>query len=238
MVGEVGLELRSDKSQAKAVALAGLPSSIKLSLLLDFDLRTCMVRDNDDPEKVSRSEEDCRLCCMCPSNSPYSMIPQKLRQTFSKYNLFNLSRNRDPRYEVKSFFQQKWLAKAQTRSYHGETVREKQWTRMFRRGISAVVPMDHKYLAEYDGSQQAEGRGSGADTPPMRRKPSLKIPFMNMVSNFVSEEVDPRLLTLARYMRQPSGGLIHQFIELCSLAARGKQGSLLCMVMSKLMGRK
>ena len=52
-----------------------------------------------------------------------------------------------------------------SRAFHGETIREKQWTRMFRPGIRAVVPMDYNYLAEHDGAEQAAGRGSGADKP-------------------------------------------------------------------------
>ena len=111
-------------------------------------------------------------------------IMQRLRQTFSKYNLFNLSRSEPARTESKTFFQQKWAAKAETRNYHGETIREKQWTRMFQRGLRAVVPMDHDSLARHDGSEQAEGRGSGADieSSGSRRRPFPKIPFMNMAS--------------------------------------------------------
>ena len=52
-----------------------------------------------------------------------------------------------------------------SRAFHGETIREKQWTRMFRPGIRAVVPMDYNYLAEHDGAEQAAGRGSGVDKP-------------------------------------------------------------------------
>ena len=61
---------------------------------------------------------------------------------------------------------------------------------MFQRGIRAVVPMDHNYLAQYDGSEQAEGRGSGADVlPGDKRKPFPKIPFMNMVGVLVIGDI-------------------------------------------------
>ena len=63
----------------------------------------------------------------------------------------------------KTFFQQKWLAKSMTRAYHGEQIREGQWTRMFDRRLPAVVPMDYRQLARTDGSEQAAGRGSGLD---------------------------------------------------------------------------
>lgn len=57
---------------------------------------------------------------------------------------------------------------------------------MFQRGIRSVIPMNHNYLAQHDGSEQAEGRGSGADIPPWDQpKPFPKIPFMNMVCVYV-----------------------------------------------------
>ena len=61
---------------------------------------------------------------------------------------------------------------------------------MFRKGIRSVVPMDHNYLAQYDGSEQADGRGSGADVhPDDKPKPFPKIPFMNMASVHVNASV-------------------------------------------------
>lgn len=66
----------------------------------------------------------------------------------------------------KTFFQQKWMAKSLTRAYHGEQIREGQWTRMFDRRLPAVVPMDYRVLARTDGSAQAAGRGSGLNVKP------------------------------------------------------------------------
>jgi ribosomal protein S4 len=61
----------------------------------------------------------------------------------------------------KTFFQQKWYAKKVMRAYHGEHIKEGQWERMFSRRFNSVVNMDPKYMAKYDGSEQAAGRGSG-----------------------------------------------------------------------------
>lgn len=49
------------------------------------------------------------------------------------------------------------------RAYHGEQVRESQWTRMFSRRLRSVVPMNPWKLARDDGSGAAAGRGSGLD---------------------------------------------------------------------------
>ncbi|KAK3688564.1 hypothetical protein B0T22DRAFT_498638 [Podospora appendiculata] len=87
----------------------------------------------------------------------------RVRQTWNKYNLFNLSRGRDPSTTVKTFFQQKWNAKALTRGYHGEHIKERAWERMFSRRLLSVVDMHPEYMARHDGSEQAAGRGSGLD---------------------------------------------------------------------------
>ena len=56
---------------------------------------------------------------------------------------------------------------------------------MFDRRLPAVVPMDYKLLARTDGSEQAQGRGSGLtitkkkdDTE--REKPPQRTPYMHM----------------------------------------------------------
>jgi ribosomal protein S4 len=54
--------------------------------------------------------------------------------------------------------------------------------------------MDHKYLAEYDGSELASGRGSGREKPPAKsdrgkeRKP--QIPYMNMTYAPIERRLD------------------------------------------------
>ncbi|KAH9995357.1 hypothetical protein F4779DRAFT_607616 [Xylariaceae sp. FL0662B] len=93
----------------------------------------------------------------------------KLRQSWNKYNLYNIARFRDPRIGIglaKTFFQQKWRAKGILRTYHGEHIPERKWERMFSRRLLGVVEMDAKYMAEYDGSEMAAGRGSGKDEIP------------------------------------------------------------------------
>ncbi|KAF3892803.1 Mitochondrial 37S ribosomal protein NAM9 [Trichophyton interdigitale] len=87
----------------------------------------------------------------------------KIRQSWSKYNLFNITQVRLPYTKSRTFFQQKWSAKSLARGYHGEQVRESQWERMFSRRLRAVVPMDPFDLARNDGSKNAAGRGSGMD---------------------------------------------------------------------------
>ncbi|KAK4945478.1 hypothetical protein LTR10_015374 [Elasticomyces elasticus] len=98
-----------------------------------------------------------------PKRSP------QVRQSWSKYNLYNLSRAQ-PVSKNSNFFKTKWVAKALTRSYHGEQVREKQWVRMFDRRIRSVVPMNAGYLAMNDGSLESAGRGSGVEEKQIGRR--------------------------------------------------------------------
>ncbi|KAF9874797.1 30s ribosomal subunit [Colletotrichum karsti] len=87
---------------------------------------------------------------------------QKVRQSWNKHNLFNLIRKKiEPWRYNKTFFQQKWLAKSATRAYHGANIKESDWARMFSRRLYSAVDMPPEYLAKYDGSEQAQGRGSG-----------------------------------------------------------------------------
>ncbi|KAF7173243.1 hypothetical protein CNMCM6106_007347 [Aspergillus hiratsukae] len=88
----------------------------------------------------------------------------KIRQSWSKYNLFNLNRFRAPPTVNRTFFQQKWTAKSVARAYHGEQVRESQWSRMFTRRIRSVVPMSPEKLASDDGSAMSAGRGAGLES--------------------------------------------------------------------------
>ncbi|KAK3906279.1 hypothetical protein C8A05DRAFT_40881 [Staphylotrichum tortipilum] len=90
----------------------------------------------------------------------------RVRQTWNKYNLFNLWRLRTPPYLWRTFFQQKWTAKSLTRGYHGEHIKEHRWERMFSRRLLSAVNMDPVYMAQHDGSEQAAGRGSGLKTRP------------------------------------------------------------------------
>ncbi|KAI1252912.1 hypothetical protein MGN70_005119 [Eutypa lata] len=111
----------------------------------------------------------------------------KIRQTWNKYNLYNLMRMRNPRIgtgDVETFFQQKWRAKGMLRAYHGEHVVERKWERMFSRRLLGVAEMDPAYMALHDGSELAAGRGSGKDERPAwgdeRVSKRVLTPYMQM----------------------------------------------------------
>ncbi|KAM0321818.1 hypothetical protein ACHAQA_009915 [Verticillium albo-atrum] len=88
--------------------------------------------------------------------------------------MYNLARIeiRRLRYQ-KTFFQQKWAAKSLTRGYHGGTMREGDWERMFSRRLLGTVDISPEYLARYDGSEQAAGRGSGKQRDPNDLTPAV-----------------------------------------------------------------
>ncbi|KAK0261468.1 hypothetical protein B0A54_03637 [Friedmanniomyces endolithicus] len=94
----------------------------------------------------------------------------KVRQDWSRETLYNLSRLTTPPAHTKTFFQQKWMAKSLARGYHNPYVREGQWTRLFDRRLPAVVSMNHQYLAKYDGSEMAKGRGMGVEKESVPRR--------------------------------------------------------------------
>jgi len=97
-----------------------------------------------------------------------------------------------PNTASRTYFQQKWTAKASTRAYHGEVVPEKQWQRMFSRTANAVVAMDPAYLAEHDGSEHAAGRGSGLEKSPDERpaKEPQRTPYTQMVYHPLERRLD------------------------------------------------
>lgn len=114
---------------------------------------------------------------------------QKVRQDWNKYNLYNLSRLSVPNTATRTYFQQKWTAKASSRAYHGEVVPEKQWERMFSRTANAVVPMNPTYLAGHDGSEHAAGRGSGLQGEEPRKVPEMT-PYTQMVYHPLERRLD------------------------------------------------
>lgn len=77
--------------------------------------------------------------------------------------MYNMQRFRNPGTVNRTFFQQRWTAKALSRAYHGEQVREGQWKRMFSKRIRSVIPMNTNDLAADDGSKASAGRGSGLE---------------------------------------------------------------------------
>ena len=62
-----------------------------------------------------------------------------------------------------------------TRAYHGENVGEKKWRRLFSRRLFTAIDMPPRYLAQYDGSEQAAGRGSGVEPVPGEVAPSANM---------------------------------------------------------------
>ncbi|MCJ1370392.1 mitochondrial 37S ribosomal protein nam9 [Loxospora ochrophaea] len=140
----------------------------------------------------------------------------KIRQSWKKYNLYNLSRIEDPPFRDRTYFQQKWTSKALTRAYHGETIKEKHWQRMFRPVIRSVIPMDHRYLARSDGSEQAAGRGSGLEPAPEQKpKPFPKTPYMNMMYAPAERRLDTAIFRslFASSLRQARQFVVHGWVK-------------------------
>ncbi|KAI5367506.1 Putative ribosomal protein S4/S9 [Septoria linicola] len=142
----------------------------------------------------------------------------RLRQDWSKWNLYNLSRVTTPPAANKTFFQQKWMAKAMTRSYHNPFVREGTWTRMFDRRLPSVVPMDHRYLAANDGSEMASGRGMGKEKDPKtideRNRPQ-KTPYMHMTFWPLERRLDTAIhrALFASSVSQARQFVVHGFVK-------------------------
>ena len=69
------------------------------------------------------------------------------------------------------------------------------WTRLFDRRLPAVVPMDYRYLARNDGSEMAQGRGSGEDkwsddSDEGRGRRKQKTPYMHMAFHPLERRLD------------------------------------------------
>lgn len=72
----------------------------------------------------------------------FSTARGRVRALMNKYNLFNLYKKPDPRYNGKTQFQQKWLAKKETRAYHGEHLTESRWKTLFLPSLESVAQLD------------------------------------------------------------------------------------------------
>ncbi|KXJ95294.1 hypothetical protein Micbo1qcDRAFT_192352 [Microdochium bolleyi] len=116
----------------------------------------------------------------------HSLKRPKVRQSWNKYNLYNISQLRPPRLGERTgdtYFQQKWKAKGLLRAYHGEHVVERKWARMFSRRLLGVSSTSPDYLARNDGSEMARGKGFGLATPPKnapQNKDGAATPYMQM----------------------------------------------------------
>jgi len=152
-----------------------------------------------------------------------TLFTQKVRASWNKYNLYNLSRLRTPNTSGQTFYQQKWSSKSLTRAYHGEQIREKQWQRMFTSNLNAVIPMDHKYLAEFDGSELAAGRGSGVQEQPdsgNRSKPKQPIPYMHMTYAPIERRLD---MAIFRALFASSARQARQFVVHGKVTVNGQK---------------
>ncbi|KAJ5927400.1 hypothetical protein N7516_009173 [Penicillium verrucosum] len=135
----------------------------------------------------------------------------KIRQSWSKYNLYNMQRFRSPPTTNRTFFQQKWSAKAASRAYHGEQVREGQWKRMFNHRIRSVIPMNASDLAADDGSLVSSGRGSGLDKGGKPAYQTRPIPYTNMTFAPLERRLDVAIFRalFASSARQARQFVIH-----------------------------
>ncbi|CAL5870421.1 uncharacterized protein PFLUO_LOCUS4657 [Penicillium psychrofluorescens] len=141
-----------------------------------------------------------------------SLSRGKIRQSWSKYNLYNLSRFRSPPTANRTFFQQKWSAKAISRAYHGEQVREGQWKRMFSKRIRSVVPMNVADLAADDGSLVSSGRGLGLDSEDKKSRTNVRpMPFTQMAFAPLERRLDVAIFRalFASSARQARQFVIH-----------------------------
>ncbi|CCE63676.1 hypothetical protein TPHA_0F01940 [Tetrapisispora phaffii CBS 4417] len=71
-----------------------------------------------------------------------SLSRGRVRASFNKYNLFNLYKKSQISFRTKTLYQQKWQAKQETRSYHGEHIREGRWQIMFQSKLDSVAQLD------------------------------------------------------------------------------------------------
>ncbi|KAK1759353.1 mitochondrial 37S ribosomal protein nam9 [Echria macrotheca] len=149
----------------------------------------------------------------------YDLARPRLRLTWNKKNLYNIVNYRLPRLTSKTFFQQKWLAKAATRGYHGEHVKESQWERMFSRRIRSVVNMEPAYMAQHDGSEHAEGRGSGKIRS-LEENPRSQTPHMQMTFAPLERRLD---IAIFRAMFASSARQARQFVIHGAVKVNGKK---------------
>ncbi|KEF58187.1 uncharacterized protein A1O9_06113 [Exophiala aquamarina CBS 119918] len=139
----------------------------------------------------------------------------KLRQSWSKYNLYNFSRITANTLRGRNFFQTKWKTKSLTRDYHGYQVRERIWERMFSRRLRSVIPMSPEYLAVNDGSNESAGRGSGVVQSAKATTKKLPIPYMQMTYAPLERRLDTAVFRamFASSIRQARQFVIHGSVK-------------------------
>ncbi|KAK4193851.1 putative rRNA binding protein [Podospora australis] len=147
----------------------------------------------------------------------------RVRQTWNKYNLFNIAglQVRESLFG-KTFFQQKWKAKAMTRAYHGEHIPERQWERMFSKKFQTVINMNPQYMAANDGSEEAAGRGSGRKQLGEEKTSALHMLTPHMQMTYAPQE---RRLDIAvfRALFASSARQARQFVIHGAVTVNGKK---------------
>ncbi|KAL2850316.1 hypothetical protein BJY01DRAFT_210017 [Aspergillus pseudoustus] len=145
----------------------------------------------------------------------------KIRQSWSKWNLYNLANLREPVIRNRTFFQQKWSAKSLARGYHGEQVRETQWERMFNRRVRSVIPMSARQLASDDGSAAAAGRGSGLESRPgVSVQAQKEVPYTAMTFAPLERRLD---VAIFRALFASSARQARQFVVHGAVTVNGKK---------------
>lgn len=96
---------------------------------------------------------------------------------------------------------------------------------MFDRRLPAVVPMDYRYLATYDGSEMSLGRGSGKDTKPgqpedRRDDRKQQTPYMHMTFHPLERRLDTAIW---RALFASSAKQARQFVVHGGVTVNGKK---------------
>ncbi|KAI5850281.1 hypothetical protein DFP73DRAFT_571718 [Morchella snyderi] len=151
----------------------------------------------------------------------FTLKRPRMRQSWSKWNLYNLTRQRPPRLERRTFFQQKWACKADTRAYHGEYLTARQWQTMFRRTLKAVVPMYSVDLAEQSGAHMAAGRGAGVGVDQAAAAAAVPlVPYMSQMYWPMERRLD---IACYRAMFAASPRMARQFVIHGFVKVNGKK---------------
>lgn len=95
---------------------------------------------------------------------------------------------------------------------------------MFTPKFNAVIPIDHRYLAEFDGSELAAGRGSGLEAKPNPKQDRAKapnpVPYMNMTFAPIERRLD---MAIFRALFASSARQARQFVIHGKVKVNGKK---------------
>jgi hypothetical protein len=94
---------------------------------------------------------------------------------------------------------------------------------MFTPLLDSVIPMDHRYLAEHDGSELAAGRGSGREEPLKLGGTKFgknQIPYMHMTYAPIERRLD---MAIFRALFASSARQARQFVIHGQVKVNGKK---------------